>query len=443
MRFPYALSLPAAVAIILGWGVNDAGAQSRSKNPPPQLVVHGATANVSATPPTVTIHGANFGTAPQVEVGLPGGMTPAPVVSATDGTIVAELPTTAAGTYAVHVWSGPSTTANFAFDLTIGATGAQGAAGPAGPIGPAGPAGPQGPKGDTGAIGPQGPQGETGATGAAGPAGAAGIDGAQGPAGPQGPKGDTGAAGPQGLQGETGAAGPAGPIGPIGPQGLPGLTGSQGLAGPQGPAGPTGATGATGPTGATGSQGPQGVEGPQGPAGIGAPLDLPLSTTTGIPGPTTGTGGDPFSLSCPADHALTGIKVWSGERIDAVAAICKSSNTISKVTPQGVYLAFDGAVEETSKIGGDGGSLHTLSCPAGTMVIGLYGITKAIGPLVSLGTRCAPLYSPFSTADRGPYGGGMEFGDFPYEITCVPGRIAVGLSGREGALIDAINLRCQ
>lgn len=431
MRFPISLSLSAAIAIALVAGADDAGAQSRSKNPPPQLVVHGALANVSATPPTVTIHGANFGTAPQVEIGLPGGMTPAPVVSATDGTIVAQLPTTAAGTYAVHVWSGPSTTANFAFDLTIGATGAQGAAGPVGP---------QGPKGDTGAIGPQGPQGETGATGAAGSAGPAGIDGAQGPAGP---KGDTGATGPQGLLGETGAAGPAGPIGPAGaagPQGPKGLTGAQGPAGVQGPAGPVGPAG---PTGATGPMGPQGAQGQQGPAGIGAPLDLPLSTTTGLPGPTIGTGGEPFSLNCPTDHALTGIKVWSGERIDAVAAICKSSNTISKVTPQGVYLAFDGNVEETSKIGGDGGSLQTLSCPAGTMVIGLHGWTKAVGPLVNLGTRCAPLYSPFSTANRGPYGGSPEILDAPYEITCGPGRVAVGLLGRSMVLIDAINLRCQ
>lgn len=446
MRHLPPTTLVATLVLAMLWSPASASAQARSKNPPPQLVVHQAAADLGATPPTVTIQGEGFGTAPQVAMGLSAGMTNLTVLSATDTTITAALGTTAAGTYHVRVWNGPSTTANFAFDLTIGATGAAGPAGLQGAVGPMGsigltgaqgPAGPQGNPGPAGLAGPQGaigPMGPIGLTGAAGPAGSEGASGPAGLAGPVGP------AGPRGDPGAAGLTGPVGPAGPQGLQGAPGSIGAMGPSGPAGPAGPAGAAGSVGPLGPQGPQGPQGTQGPQGPAGIGARLDMKSSIETGLG--AGGSGGTSYSITCPTDHALTGLIVNSGTKIDAVEGICKASNTIANVSPAGLFLAFDGASSTIGPVGGSGGSADTLSCPAGTMVVGLFGIHEAFGPLKAIGLRCAPLLSGISTNDVGPVGGGA-FGDVPYELTCGPGYIAIGLAGSAGSLVDAIALRCR
>ncbi len=238
-------------------------------NPPPQLAIIGASADIEGG--TITIEGQNFGTNPKVSIGIPGGQLQAlNVLQAQDNRIIAALTDFTPGTYMLSVSSGPATTQNDGMDFTIGAVGETGPQGPQGETGPQGPQGPKGDKGDTGAVGPIGPQGPKGDTGPAGPTGPAGATG------PQGPKGDTGIQGPAGPQGAQGPAGPTGATGSQGPQGLKGDTGLtgpqgpqgiQGLPGPQGPVGPQGAQGLIGPDGPTGPAGAVGPAGPQGPVG--------------------------------------------------------------------------------------------------------------------------------------------------------------------------------
>ena len=101
---------------------------------------------------------------------------------------VAQLGTTAPGTYVVLVVNGASV--GFA-DVTIGTVGPEGTQGPEGPVGP---------------MGPEGLQG---------------LQGIPGPEGPVGPPGPEGLQGPQGIPGPEGPVGPMGPAGPQGPPGGP------------------------------------------------------------------------------------------------------------------------------------------------------------------------------------------------------------------------------
>src|SRR5262249_28056172 len=216
--------------------------------PPPQLTISKVVPNgLDTSHPTLAIEGANFGTAPEVYMGVSGGyLVQLTVLSASQNFINAQLTgaTSSPGTYMLVVSRGRSANDIYSGTVTIGAAGVAGSQGLPGPSGPAGPSGPQG------ATGPAGPSGTQGATG---PAGLAGPQGATGPAGPSGPQGATGPAGSIGPQGATGSAGPTGPQGATGP------------AGPSGPQGATGSAGSIGPQGATGSAGPTGPQGATGP----------------------------------------------------------------------------------------------------------------------------------------------------------------------------------
>ncbi|MGD0215471.1 MAG: IPT/TIG domain-containing protein [Terriglobales bacterium] len=108
-------------------------------------VIDSATPNYATN--QLTIVGSNFGTGTPA-VDLDG--TVLTLVSHTATTIVATLPTVAAGSYVLSV---KVSAATGTFDLTLGAAGPQG---PQGPQGPAGEQGPAGPQGQQGAQGPAG-----------------------------------------------------------------------------------------------------------------------------------------------------------------------------------------------------------------------------------------------------------------------------------------------
>src|ERR1051326_1496620 len=263
------------------------------QSPPPQLTVAKVVANgLDTLHPTLAIDGENFGAAPQVYMGVSGGvLAQLTVLSATHNFITVQLThaTSAPGTYLLVVSRGPSRTDVFSIAITLagGPYGTIGPPGPAGPAGLVGPSGAQGPPGATGPAGPAGPQGPAGLAGAPGLTGATGLTGPQGPIGPTGNIGPTGPAGLPGIvwrgawsdttayavhdaiayngtsyisiqagtgnqpdtssnfwsvlaqKGDTGATGLAGAPGPTG---APGLTGPQGPIGPAGDIGPTGAT---------------------------------------------------------------------------------------------------------------------------------------------------------------------------------------------------------
>jgi len=138
-----------------------------------QLVPIVVKASADSSTHRLAITGSGFGTAPVVR--LAG--APLTVVSATDTSIVADLPSTIAPGSVLLLVLRNGTVPSLPFEVTIGAVGPIGPIGPIGETGPMGPAGPIGPSGSVGPMGPAGPQGPQG------------IDGPRGPEGPQGPSG--------------------------------------------------------------------------------------------------------------------------------------------------------------------------------------------------------------------------------------------------------------
>jgi hypothetical protein len=119
-----------------------------------QLTVAGSNFIPASTSPTVTLDGKSL-----------------VLVSSTNTTVVAKLPTTAltAGNYLFVLTTSANNTASFT--ITVGAVG------PVGPTGATGATGPTGAKGATGATGATGAKGATGPAGAKGATGATGADG--------------------------------------------------------------------------------------------------------------------------------------------------------------------------------------------------------------------------------------------------------------------------
>ena len=164
-----------------------------------------ATAQVDLDNQVIVLIGSNLGPNSTVFMGDENGtLDQLVLLSSGVSFAVAQLGTTAPGTYVVLVVNGASV--GFA-DVTIGTVGPEGTQGPIGPPGPEGPQGPQGIPGPEGPIGPMGPEG---------------LQGPQGIPGPEGPIGPMGPEGLQGSQGIPGPEGPVGPMGPAGPQGPPG-----------------------------------------------------------------------------------------------------------------------------------------------------------------------------------------------------------------------------
>ncbi len=116
--------------------------------------------NYSASPNRITISGSNFKPATAAPIVIFNTLQ-LTLVSSTNTTVVANLPTTLApGSYLMAITNSQRST--FPFVVTYGAVGPQGPIGPQGLQGPAGPTGPtgqQGLPGATGATGPQGPPG--------------------------------------------------------------------------------------------------------------------------------------------------------------------------------------------------------------------------------------------------------------------------------------------
>src|ERR1051326_7507322 len=129
------------------------------QSPPPQLTIAKVAANgLDTLHPTLAIDGENFGAAPQVYMGVSGGvLAQLTVLSATNNFISAQLTraTSAPGTYLLMVSRGPSRTDIFSIGITLDN-------GPDGIIGPPGQSGPQGPPGARGPAGPPGPPGPAG-----------------------------------------------------------------------------------------------------------------------------------------------------------------------------------------------------------------------------------------------------------------------------------------
>src|SRR5437870_6600853 len=104
--------------------------------PPQQLTISKVVPNgLDTSHPTLAIEGANFGTAPEVYMGVSGGsLVHLTVLSASQNFISAQLTgaTSSPGTYMLVVSRGPSANDVFSVTVTLGAAGVPVPSGPAG-----------------------------------------------------------------------------------------------------------------------------------------------------------------------------------------------------------------------------------------------------------------------------------------------------------------------
>ncbi|HEU4664310.1 MAG TPA: S8 family serine peptidase [Dokdonella sp.] len=137
-----------------------------------------------------------------------------------------------------------------------------------------------------------------------------------------------------------------------------------------------------------------------------------------------GGGGDPFTLRCDAGMALVGVRGRAGAFIDQVRGIC---------------AVADGSTLETAKAGGSGGDAFVLRCNDGRVVTGLRGRAGAF--VDSLRLDCSEpsdLAAVARTTDAAGGNGGASFGP----MHCADGRMAIGLRGRAGLVVDRLQLLC-
>ncbi|MFB6264721.1 MAG: hypothetical protein ABEL76_14020 [Bradymonadaceae bacterium] len=111
-------------------------------------------------------------------------------------------------------------------------------------------------------------------------------------------------------------------------------------------------------------------------------------------------------------------------------------------------LVLDRETQLTSQTGGDNGDPFDWDCGTGRAVRRLSGTVGASGRVNSIRAHCSKLVRGDSGVLRpGPTGGeSPRFGSTPgrdsFDLACPDEKIAVGLTGRSGALVDRLRLLC-
>jgi arabinofuranosyltransferase len=135
-----------------------------------------------------------------------------------------------------------------------------------------------------------------------------------------------------------------------------------------------------------------------------------------------GGGGEAFRRRCPSGMSLTGLRGQYSDGDHAVARlqiVCRSASGDST----------DGAV-----VGEGLGTPFSLECRAGDAVVGLR--LGAMGLVRSVGLLCGEHRE--ATAAIAGYPTWL-----PAQVACADGRVAAGIVGRSGALIDQLGVECR
>jgi hypothetical protein len=161
-----------------------------------------------------------------------------------------------------------------------------------------------------------------------------------------------------------------------------------------------------------------------------------------------GNGGGHFSMTCPNRAPMVGIELTAGAWVNSIAGKCLEH----KVVPIRSILVntyFTGSNPGPNK--------KSATCGLGKTLLGIkYGFTRdgnkpkyvdyvqlicidAATKAVSYGT-C--LDSGDGCWDKHPNPGDYNGYGLAFESRCMPQQIAVGLTGRSGAFIDALAMQC-
>lgn len=162
-----------------------------------------------------------------------------------------------------------------------------------------------------------------------------------------------------------------------------------------------------------------------------------------------GTGGTPIVWNCPRGEALSGV----------VATTTRGGTLIGSVQPRcrGLRLRDDGRVETHGArtvgprfgFGGQEGR-RVLECPAGEVMVGLYGkggiyvdhvgVICGVGRLFEDGVAGADGWLAFTMSSEVDGVGGR--GGQAFRLECPEDSVPVGLRGGFGAMIDAVGVAC-
>jgi hypothetical protein len=174
------------------------------------------------------------------------------------------------------------------------------------------------------------------------------------------------------------------------------------------------------------------------PFGVSNALSLEVGSVGGatlqVGPPEGGSGGNPYTIDCPAGLVATGLNVRAGVNVDNVQLICQP------VT--GVARTF-GLATTTDAVGGAGGSPATLSCPVGTVLVGLKGFLGSGGTAFNDAIQGLCQSTDGGALQPTAQAGQENPGSTNYQATCPTGLALTGLRGGAGDLVDRTQIRCR
>ena len=169
---------------------------------------------------------------------------------------------------------------------------------------------------------------------------------------------------------------------------------------------------------------------------FGADAQVTVATQVG------GQGGGPFEDVCNHGDVMIGYNLVIGKSINTVAAVCQAQT-------HGVLVGANYGLRTWGKndnpgLGAPPHVLVTPRCPGGTAISEMHIWINKFNELDSVSATCTPLL-PNTVRGAVIHQTGTNGGEgFDNGLsTCPQGTIAVGITGRSGALVDALGLQCS
>jgi arabinofuranosyltransferase len=149
-----------------------------------------------------------------------------------------------------------------------------------------------------------------------------------------------------------------------------------------------------------------------------------------------GQGGGSFSWRCPEGTELFGIHGSIDDSVGAIAEWVPACRAASAVfaAGDGEPMVFSGPAK-----GGKREHAFELACGRGSRVAGLFGRSAAF--VQQIGLVCTAPGDPSAKGAGRTLSAGFETGT-PFDIACPDENLPIGVTGRSGALLDAVGLLC-
>jgi hypothetical protein len=159
--------------------------------------------------------------------------------------------------------------------------------------------------------------------------------------------------------------------------------------------------------------------------------------------PAGGSGGSAFGpLDCASDAIAVGFRGRAGDDIDQTEVRCRT------LVGLGLFGPMLGPEVSGGAVGGSGGNDYgsNLTCPSGSALTGvrIRADDPGIGAVVidQMGSRCTGL-SDGLVVDQGFVGLPGLPSAVITNLDCPAGSVVTGFRGRQGLILDQIQLRCR